>query len=147
MNSEHEALAALESAETPHTVETLSGTDCRGYLNTNSVGRLGVVGQGGVDIFPVNYLTHRSTVLFRSAPGLKLIDITNNSAVAFEIDGVDNGQRWSVVVRGSAVRLGSDSEIQDTKINQLPTLTPTDKWNYVRITPRTVTGRRFVAVA
>jgi hypothetical protein len=67
--------------------------------------------------------------------------------VAFEIDGVDNGQRWSVVVRGSAVRLGSDSEIQDTKINQLPTLTPTDKWNYVRITPRTVTGRRFVAVA
>ena len=106
-----------------------------------------MVGQGGVDIFPVNYLTHRSTVLFRSAPGLKLIDITNNPAVAFEIDGTDNGKRWGVVVRGTAVRLGSDSEIQETRVNRLPTLSPTEKWNYVRITPRTVTGRRFVAVA
>ncbi len=142
--SNTETIARLGSTA-PQPVESLTETDCWAYLNTNSLGRLAVIGKDGVDLFPINYLTHRSTVLFRTAPGSKLIDITDNPVVAFEIDGIDNGVRWSVVVRGEAVRLGSDLEILDTGVSRLATLSPTEKWNYVRVTPRTLTGRRFVA--
>ena len=133
----------MEHRTLTSSVETLNATDCWAYLNTNSFGRLAVLGRDGVDIFPVNYLTYQSSVLFRSAPGSKLIDVTDNPDVAFEIDGTDAGKRWSVVVRGVAQRLSSDAAIVASRIHQLPTETPTTKWNYVRITPRILTGRRL----
>ncbi len=122
----------------------LSAEECLALLATTDLGRLAVIRDETPDIFPVNYLLGgNGKVYFRSAPGTKLIDITLYPAVAFEADGTADGERWSVVVRGEAHRLEYDSEIEESGIHELRSYSPTEKWNYVRIDPRIVSGRRF----
>jgi len=124
-------------------VRTLTDDACWELLRGESLGRLAVVAADGVDVFPVNYLVDRGTILFRTAPGTKLADLADEPIVAFEVDGADDRHRWSVVVRGVARRLDADDEIEGSGVLALATLTPTPKFNYVRITPRVVSGRRF----
>jgi nitroimidazol reductase NimA-like FMN-containing flavoprotein (pyridoxamine 5'-phosphate oxidase superfamily) len=133
----------MTTSLTDRRVHTLSEDACWELLRGGSLGRLAVVAADGVDMFPVNYLVDRGTILFRSAPGTKLIDVVRDPVVAFEIDGVDERHRWSVVVRGVARRLDADDEIEASGVLGLETLAPSAKFNYVRITPRVVTGRRF----
>jgi len=52
---------------------------------------------------------------------------------------------WSVVVRGTAERLANDAEIEESGVLALTTATPPVKWNYIRITPTTISGRRFTS--
>lgn len=107
------------------------------------IGRLGVSSDGGVDIFPVNFLVTDQVIYIRSAPGSKLVDITYASSVAFEADGSNGRTHWSVVVRGIAERMCVDSDIQKSGVLELSTMTSSAKWNYVRITPFSISGRRF----
>jgi nitroimidazol reductase NimA-like FMN-containing flavoprotein (pyridoxamine 5'-phosphate oxidase superfamily) len=130
-------------ASTEPDIEQLPDEECWALLASTQLGRLAVVADDGVDIFPVNFVVKDHLVFFSSAPGSKLMDITEQSQVAFEADGIANRHRWSVVIKGSARRLALDSEIEESGVRGLHTLSPTDKWNYVRITPATVTGRRF----
>jgi nitroimidazol reductase NimA-like FMN-containing flavoprotein (pyridoxamine 5'-phosphate oxidase superfamily) len=123
--------------------EELDPEACLRLLDTESVGRLAVQEATGVDIFPVNYLMHGGKVYFRSAPGVKMIRLTQSPDVAFEVDGHDRVWTWSVVVKGTARRLDRDDEIVETGIAEAPTALLGEKLNYVRITPRQVTGRRF----
>lgn len=122
---------------------TLGPDACWELLRSSSLGRLAVVAEDGVDVFPVNYLVSGAEVLFRSAPGSKLADIAHDPRVAFEVDGADDRHRWSVVLRGVARRLDADDDIVGSGVIDLATLTSTAKDNYVRITPRVVSGRRF----
>ena len=85
-------------------------------------------------------------VYFRSAPGTKMVELTNAPRVAFEADGRDGARRWSVTIKGTAQRLAFDSEIEASGIQRLASLEPTEKFNYVRITPHSVSGRRFASV-
>ncbi len=124
-------------------IEVLSEFECWELLDSAHIGRLGLVGPAGVDIYPLDFLVWRGAVYFRSAPGSKLMELAEHPTVAFESDGRQWGKRWSVVVRGTAERLWDDAEIEACGILQLPTSSPTEKWNYVRITPSTITGRRF----
>ena len=68
------------------------------------VGRLAVIVGESPEIFPVNHVVDRGTVVFRTARGTKLSAALENPAVAFEVDGYDavNGDAWSVVVKGRA---------------------------------------------
>ena len=48
------------------------------------MGRLAVAAAGEVDIFPINYAdVDRDTILFRTAEGTKLLELTINGRVAF----------------------------------------------------------------
>ena len=128
---------------TPH-VEELPTAECWRLLETTTFGRLAVDGlDGRPDLFPVNFLVRNGNVFIRSAPGAKLASILTHPAVAFEIDGETEAFRWSVVMRGAAQRLTNDSEIEASGIRGLVSSHPSTKYNYVRITPDTVTGRRF----
>jgi len=98
---------------------------------------------GFVDIFPVNYFVHDEAILFRTAPGSKLVNIALNPTVAFEVDGVDTRWHWSVVIHGTAEHLGSEAEIIDSGVMDLVSWSPTAKYNYVRITPSDINGRRI----
>ena len=59
------------------------------------------------DIFPINYVLDRGTVVFRTAEGTKLAAALFGRGVAFEIDGYDPeaGDAWSVVVKGYAFEI------------------------------------------
>lgn len=124
-------------------VEELSADECWGRLTAVDFGRLAVATDDGVDIFPMNYLVNDRTIYLRSAPGSKLIDITKRPSVAFEVDGTYHRSRWSVIVKGNAHRLGFDSEIEESGVLELWSQNPTEKWNYIRISPESVTGRSF----
>jgi len=127
----------------PDAAEELDPAACFRLLDTERVGRLAVQEATGVDIFPVNYLVHDGKVYFRSAPGVKMIRLTQAPDVAFEVDGHDRVWTWSVVIKGTARRLDDDDEIVATGIEEAPTALLGEKLNYVRITPRQISGRRF----
>jgi len=124
-------------------VEELDPIECFRLLGPRGIGRLAVQDHAGVDIFPVNYVIHEDAVYFRSAPGTKMIRVTDAPQVAFEVDGHDRRRAWSVVIKGVAVRLDDDDEIFASGINIAPTAVPTEKLNYVCIRPQRITGRRL----
>jgi len=124
-------------------VHEMSEPDCWRSLALSDLGRLAVVGPDGVDIFPVNYLAAGGAVVFRSAPGAKLAMLAGGADVAFEADGVEEPDRWSVVIHGRAQRLDADDEILASGILDLHPDAPREMNNFVRITPRRISGRRF----
>lgn len=133
------------TTETESGVDVLTEDECWHLLDGVDLGRVGVVLGDGVDIFPVNFLVRDRVVYFASAPGSKLVDITTNPRVAFEADGTAGRRRWSVVLKGEAARLAFDSEIEESGVRHLHSLSPTEKWNYVRISPTSISGRRFMS--
>jgi len=128
---------------TPAADELLSEEECWANLHSSGLGRLATAAKGIVDIFPINYLVHDGAILFRSAPGSKLANLTAAPLVAFEADGFDGRWHWSVVVHGRAERLGTDIDIIESGIMNLVPWSPTPKYNYVRIRPTDITGRRI----
>ncbi|SDB91377.1 Pyridoxamine 5'-phosphate oxidase [Raineyella antarctica] len=107
------------------------------------IGRLATTVGDDIEMFPVNHVVDDGTVVFRTAAGSKLFELTVNSRVAYEVDSYDEQQGWSVVVHGAAEVLSGSEEL--AKAEQLP-LRPwiaTVKTHYVRITPHSVSGRRF----
>jgi hypothetical protein len=65
--------------------------------------------------------------------------------VALEADGVDadSGMAWSVVVKGKAAAITGTEEILDSASLYLFPWQAGRKDHFVRITPDTITGRRF----
>jgi len=116
-------------------------------LRQNSLARLALSAAGEIDIFPVNYYSDGETLLLRTAPGTKLLELTVNSRVAVEIDGFTDEDAWSVVVKGTAHRLERQAEIDEADTAPLVPWIPTLKYIFVRITPTTITGRRFERAA
>ena len=142
-----ESQHAATTAGQPDPVRILDEDECWRLLADTTLGRFAVAVPNGVDVFPINYLTHHRELFFRSAPGSKLVDLTREPRVAFEIDGEHARHVWSVVVHGTARRLAADDEIDDSGIQSLQTWHPSEKNNYVRIRPESVTGRSFAKAA
>jgi len=112
-------------------------------LDATNHGRLVVSVAGEPDIFPVNYLTADRKVYLRTAPGNKLAQLTINSRVLLETDGVLSDEAWSVVLRGSARVLTNSSELAAVEELGLKSWVPTLKDFYVEIVPTSVSGRHF----
>ena len=124
-------------------VATLSDAECWQLLTGEELGRL-VTRVGDVlDIFPVNYVVDRDTIVFRTAEGSKLVELTVNDEVLFEVDHWTDDRAWSVVVRGHARRLDALDEVEAADRLPLKPWIPTVKYNYVRVVPAELTGRAF----
>lgn len=126
------------------TPDVLDVERCRRLLRTHELGRLAIRRGDTVDIFPINYLVFDDQLYFRSAPGSKLMDLTESPNIAFEIDGRSGRQLWSVVVHGVARRLSADEEIERSGIQSLQTAQGGEKVNYVTIRIDEISGREFV---
>jgi len=128
-------------------INTCDEDECWRRLESEQFGRLAVSVAGRPDIFPVNYIVHDRSLVFRTAEGSKLASVAINSAVAFEIDGYDaaTNEAWSVVLHGHAVLI--EHGPAEERLEALP-LFP---WNVspknrlVQIVPAQVTGRHFEA--
>ena len=92
-------------------IEVLTEDECWALLQAGGLGRLATAAKGMVDVFPINFLVHDRTVLFRSGPGSKLVNLTAAPLVAFEADSFDGRWHSSVVIHGRATRLDNDEEI------------------------------------
>lgn len=123
--------------------DSVSQSDCWGYLRSVDVGRLAVVVDGEPEIFPVNYAVDHATVVFRTATGTKLAGAVGK-IVAFEIDGYDEkGGAWSVILRGTASHIDDlHGMVEATDLPVFP-IQPGEKPYFVRIVPGSLTGRHF----
>ena len=144
--------------------EDLGEDACWARLRTGEVARLAVIVEGHPEIFPINYVVDRGSLVFRTAEGTKVHAALSTSGVALEVDGVDAAQggpqdepaggpeaapahAWSVVVKGSAEQItGTDELMGTTELPLTPWQTGT-KGKFVRIHPTEVTGRRFPVAA
>lgn len=124
-------------------VWALSEDECWNLLARRELGRLAVAVNGEPDIFPVNYVVDGPRVLFRTAPGSKLAELSVNPRVAFEVDEYDDTYAASVVLKGVAERLELQREIDAADALPLAPWIPTLKYRWVRIAPVSITGRRF----
>jgi nitroimidazol reductase NimA-like FMN-containing flavoprotein (pyridoxamine 5'-phosphate oxidase superfamily) len=125
-------------------VEELSESSCWTLLEPASFGRLAVSIEGQPQIFPVDFYASNPDILFRSAEGTKLRGLAANSRVAFEVDQSDGDETWSVVVTGIARMVTDAAEIAVADRAPLPPWIPTATYVYVRISPTSIRGRRFV---
>ncbi len=112
-------------------------------LEATKHGRIVVSVAGEPDIFPVNYVTSDRNIYLRTAPGNKLAQLTINSNVLFETDGILSDEAWSVVLRGTARVLTNSAELEAVEALELKTWVPTLKDFYVEIVPTSVSGRHF----
>jgi len=126
-------------------ITSLDTHSCLGLLRTTDVGRLAVSITDHPDIFPINYVVDRGTVVFRSAEGTKLAAALLGRGVAFEADGYDAeaGEAWSVVVKGSAVEIEQMHDLFDALDLPLFPWHAGAKHRFIRIEPVEITGRRF----
>ncbi len=128
---------------TTEPTSVLSASESWNLLAGMSLGRLVTSVSGQPEIFPVNFVVQRRTVLFRTAEGTKLVSAAVNNHVLFEADDHDASQGWSVVVKGTARMLRTLEELEEAEFAQLLPWTATLKQHYIRVMPISVTGRRF----
>lgn len=129
----------------PHTespVRELTLEECWALLESEELGRLAYRLVDEVHIVPINYVVDEGELLFRTAPGNKLLAAALHSEVAFEIDWFDHDHAWSVVARGTMHVL---DEVQEHRVDALPTRpwVPTLKYDVIGVRPDIVTGRSF----
>ena len=73
------------------------------FLEAHEFGRLAFHLIGEVHITPINYVSDsRARLLFRTSEGNKLLAVTMNDDVAFEVDEFSDTNATSVVLRGRA---------------------------------------------
>lgn len=128
-------------------MEILSPEDCWQLLDRHDVGRLAVAPAGIPDVFPINYVVVDRTVLFRTGEGTKLTSVVVNRNVALEIDGYDpaTNTAWSVVLTGVADVVEDDDAAAALESLPLRPWNTAPKPHFVRVTPGTLAGRRFIA--
>lgn len=124
-------------------ISSLSDLECWEMLNAQEFGRMAFHLLDEVHIVPLNYAVDRDRrIVFRTAEGSKLLGLTINDDVAFEIDEFTEDWAQSVVIRGRARQLeGLEADATD----QLP-LRPwvdTAKFNVIAIEVDEINGRRF----
>jgi len=108
-----------------------------------ALGRLVICVGSRPEIFPVNFVVERPTVLFRTAEGTKLLSVVVNKHVAFEADGYSCDEGWSVIIQGTAEVLSTSAEITKADRAGLRPWVATLKLRYVRIRAASISGRRF----
>ncbi|HEY9311588.1 MAG TPA: pyridoxamine 5'-phosphate oxidase family protein [Williamsia sp.] len=134
-------MSVMGTPDSADVVQKLSEDNCWKLLQREQLGRLVVSVGERIDIFPINYLVDQRRLLFRTAEGTKLVELTIDDQVVFEVDHVDTTSGWSVVAHGTAHTLSTSAEIAAADALDLRSWVPTAKYNTVEITPYEMSGR------
>jgi nitroimidazol reductase NimA-like FMN-containing flavoprotein (pyridoxamine 5'-phosphate oxidase superfamily) len=124
-------------------VTALSPDECWELLHGHEFGRLAYHLASEVHIVPINYAVddaHR--LVFRTAEGSKLLGLTMDADVAFEVDEFHEEEARSVVVRGRARQL-EPPEVEEVEQLPLRPWVDTAKFNVIAIEVDEMTGRHF----
>jgi nitroimidazol reductase NimA-like FMN-containing flavoprotein (pyridoxamine 5'-phosphate oxidase superfamily) len=124
----------------------LGRDECEELLRTQRVGRVAVWTDRPA-VFPVVYAMLDSDVVFRTAPGEKLVAAALHRTTAFEVDTYDGEEQtgWSVNVVGPAEEIVHPDDIARARALDLPAWAGEVRDRFVRIRAAEVTGRRINA--
>ena len=132
--------------QTVESIEFLTEAQCRNLLETRVIGRIAFAIGDQTEIFPINYATDGTIVIFRTDPGTKL-DHATRSRVAFEVDDWDPETKvgWSVVIKGVAqdVTQGNNPFAATLRARAIWPLAPGSHDHWIAIYPAQITGRRI----
>lgn len=115
-------------------------------LAGEAVSRVGLNGEDGPEVLPVNHLVVDGIVYFRTAPGTKLAAAAAGDRVVVEADHYDAGSHagWSVVAKGTARIVTDEDELERVlAIDFEPWAAPDIREFWVAVDPDAVTGRRL----
>ncbi len=126
-------------------LELLSADECEVLLASHFFGRIAVWSGTHPAVFPVLYGMLDSDVVFRTAPGEKLIAAVLGQQVVFEIDAVEPVRHtgWSVNVVGRAEHLVAHHDLERAAQLGLEPWAGDYREEYVRVRAEQVTGRRI----
>ncbi|MEP9381142.1 pyridoxamine 5'-phosphate oxidase family protein [Nocardioides sp. KR10-350] len=127
---------------TDELMRELTEDECWEFLRSQELGRLAFRMVDDVHIVPINYAVDEHTLLFRTAPGDKLLAVMLGGKIAFEVDRFDEEHAESVVLRGTARLLGED-EAHRAEFVPLRPWVGAEKYDVVEISPEVLTGRAF----
>ncbi|HET9730326.1 MAG TPA: pyridoxamine 5'-phosphate oxidase family protein [Acidimicrobiia bacterium] len=127
-----------------HGLDVLSEQECAELLRTQQIGRVAIC-TGHPAILPVVYGLLDGDVVFRTAPGEKLVAAALERTVAFEIDSYDLATRtgWSVDVVGTAEEIVRSDELARAEQLGLEPWAGEARDRFVRIRTEEVSGRRI----
>ena len=96
-------------------------------------------------VFPVLYALLDEDVVFRTAPGEKLIAAALQREVVFEIDSYDLAARtgWSVNLLGTMTEIDAPDQLRRAQSLGLDPWAGEIRDRYVRIAAHDITGRRI----
>ncbi len=131
-------------------LEQLDKSECLRLISPGGIGRVGYAGTFGPTVLPVNYVLHDGTIVFRTGQdSLMGEDLRTGIAgaeykIAFEIDEIDKSAQegWSVLVRGSAHHVDSETERAAVLEAGVEPWAGGKREHFIRITPVSITGRR-----
>ncbi|WP_309127729.1 pyridoxamine 5'-phosphate oxidase family protein [Microbacterium sp.] len=118
--------------------------ECFALLRTTTVGRVGFVNRGRIEIIPVNYRLHGRELLLRTRSDGVLAGLPEEPDVAFEVDHHDDlaGAAWNVLLSGHVEAMSRE------QVEALPAAERVHPWAggertlWLRYVPDRVSGRR-----
>ena len=124
-------------------LDVLDREECVALLSTQRIGRVGMCTPEPL-VLPVVFALLDGDVVFRTAPGEKLIAAAVNRQVAFEVDDFDVSARsgWSVSVLGVAEEVRDREELQRVRALDLEPWAGELRDRFVRIRTEGMSGRR-----
>lgn len=125
------------------TMRDLSEDEIWRMVEATAFGRLAFAVAGSPDIVPINYIAHDRKLYFRSSAGSKLLGVTINQKVAFEIDEVTDRKARSVIMYGTARELTTSEELEWAETLPLHPWVPTLKYHFIEISIDEASGREF----
>lgn len=128
-------------------LQEISLERCWELLEQKTVGRLAVSIANRPDVFPVNYRVDDKSIMIRTAAGQKLAAAVLGSAVAFEVDALEeeSGTGWSIVVKGQAIEMQGLDDYLDAEDLGIEPWAGGKKLRFMKIVPTDVTGREIPA--
>lgn len=125
-------------------VTHLGESESWALLRSRPIGRLATAVGNLPDVFPVNFVVDDGGIVIKTSRGSKLLELSINNQVAFEVDAwEENLGGWSVVCRGRARVLQDRDELDYAASLPLKPWVATVKTHFVRIDVDHIVGRRF----
>ncbi|GII28850.1 pyridoxamine 5'-phosphate oxidase family protein [Planotetraspora mira] len=137
-------------AATPSRPKKLDKDECLRLIAPGGVGRIAFGAGAGPVILPVNYVIVEGVVLIRTAFGGPMDQDLRSGVegcelvIAFEVDRFDHAARegWSVLIRGGAHHVVSDSEHAAAAASGLESWAGGERELYIKVVPVEISGRR-----
>lgn len=124
-------------------VHVLEEHEARPLLGQQTLGRLIERVGDIIEVFPINFWSDGERIVFRTAPGTKLMGLLVADEILFQVDRVEGDEAWSVVARCTAREIEDRDEYAKATELKLKPLIPTVKLHFVELKVDSITGRRF----
>ncbi|HSP05094.1 MAG TPA: pyridoxamine 5'-phosphate oxidase family protein [Acidimicrobiales bacterium] len=124
----------------------LTEDECWRFVEHRHLGRVGVIEfHRRPLVYPVNYVIHRRSVIFRTTPGTKLVAASLGAHAVIEVDEIDENSHsgTSVMVHGTLHEVTEPAERERLRAVGVHPWAPGDRDHFVRLEPERVSGRRI----